>query len=369
MWLCSEAKFKFTFFFFTFMQQIFYNGLSAIQISALADLSAPESAALGSCIQVVNAVFGAVVAMLVGRTYTDMGIDYSWNYAALMCSSECFLFIHCLLTTESPSHDKVLPDQLDWRYPIHAFLTVYDAKCADYPDFRIIMWERTTYYAGLSCKTYLLFFIRDVIPISSLSEQSGILCHMILFAQGAAAIFSLANSVLIGRRVISPRTLGMLGSLLMAACLQFEFTAYIEGKENKIKAMMLFAILYGVGQTMYLSGDMALGILTLPNLEESSRLIGISQGISSFAGGVAGSLISSILMEVFGRIIPQKNDVQLAVGAYHLTGYTAVLHFGLVCNVVAGIIMSTVAMPEERARAKRFEPLPEATVKNVRKSS
>merc|ERR1719213_1057369 len=97
---------------------------------------------------------------------------------------------------------------------------------------------------------------------------------------------------------------------MMAIFSQFYSVVWVDTLDMRKFVMLCFITGYGAGQGCYLSADLALAIGTMPDPNEASRYMGL-WGLSAFIGGGTGSIMASVLMEVFGRIVPEHMGIHM----------------------------------------------------------
>lgn len=356
MWLASKTKNGCVFIVCLLIQQIVFNSVNTVQFAVVADLVAPESAGVGAGIQLANTVSGAIAGIICFQLFAVTEVEYHWNYAVLMVFLEVLTGLSIMAMREVDTNKVALPPHLDWTRPFQATQTVYTLDLDDHPDFKLIIQERSLYYAGISCKAYILFLIRDIFHVDTLPEQATLLARFAFLSEGMAAAVAVLIAVLFERGWIDAKPVAIVGCLIMGVSCQFELCAFIEDPGFRIQVFTMQSIAFGIGQAMYLTGDLAVAIRVMPSIVESSKLLGLALGISAFVGGGIGSLASALLLDLFGRIIPEASGQKLKPGTYGLAGYTVVLIGMLVCLLTSAVYLARISKTPRDSNVGPEEP-------------
>lgn len=309
--------------------------MNAVQTAIISDLVAPSHMAMASGVQTVTLLSGAVVGISTFELLANL--DYHWNYAILMILSDALLPVFYIAADETPSDTLILPDKLDLSEPGPAIASIYIFDFAGNPNFVLCLVERSVYYAAISCKAFMLFFIRDALDIATAPAQAVAIARIGLAGELSAAMMGAVMSVLFQRNILRPQTAASVGNVVMGVSVQFWITAMIMDYEVKERIMFVQTLIYGAGQGSYLAGDLALANKTMPNPEEASRYFGL-WGWSACIGGILGTGAVSSMIEIFGRIIPERRGLPARPGSYDLHGYAAVLIFTFSCNMLTAYI-------------------------------
>merc|ERR1712060_457856 len=113
------------------------------------------------------------------------------------------------------------------------------------------------------------------------------------------------------------------GAYVMGAASQFWIAASLHDIGHRKALMIVQVMCYGIGHGLYLAGDLALSLKTLPDPNQASRFLGL-WGLSAFIGGRLGSLTYSAEMELFGQDVPRAAGYTVRKGTYNLAGYSAI---------------------------------------------
>ena len=205
---------------------------------------------------------------------------------------------------------------------------VFQVSEAKSPDFVLVMWERGFYYACTACKSFLVYFARDMLGMRSDKDQAVLLAEASVGTVLAAVLGGFLSSVLFTRTSIRPQTVACGGSLLLAVGTQFWTCLFFHSVEAR-RVVLLFFCIYGFGKGSYMSADLTLAIDTLPNVDEASKYLGL-WGLSAFLGAGLGGLAMSIILELFGQVVPTSYGMKVKPGTYCVHGYICLL---LLCFV------------------------------------
>jgi len=204
-----------------------------------------------------------------------------------------------------------------------------DSKCTDYI---LVLWERGFYYASAASKSFLLYFARDMLAITSDKDQALLLAEASLSTVGAAILGGMLSSVLFTRTSIRAQSIACCGSIVLAIGSQFWVCLFFKEFEVKKMILLLFFAVYGFGKGSYMSADLALGIATMPDLDEASRYMGL-WGLSAFLGAGLGGFVMSVILQLFGEILPVSYGMKVKPGSYSIHGYIALLCMCLCCQL------------------------------------
>jgi len=247
---------------------------------------------------------------------------------------------------EQPSERLSLPEPLSGMRLREAVSSVFYLGDNRSPDFALITKERGVYYAGVASKAFIFFFLKDGLGIKSDTEQAIFLGEVALASSCAATLAGMITSLVFSVTRIRPQNVACFGAFLMAFASQFWGTTFVDGLSARKAVMLCYIAGYGTGQGCYLAADLALAIGTMPDPNEASRYMGL-WGLSAFIGGGSGSIMASVLMEVFGRIVPEHMGIHMEEGSYHMYGYMALLVATFFCDAYVGLICLFVRTRDE----------------------
>lgn len=230
--------------------------------------------------------------------------------------------IVCCSTGERPSHEDP-PQPISCSEICHTFTidTGVDR------DFFWILVGRTFFYMAVGLQTFLFYYFRDMLLISSDAEIRWRLGSIALLAvlTGALGAYPLGKiSDSIGRK-----------GIIYLACASMGF-AYTTGiycpyfsQEVAVNLFYIFGAVYGFGLGAYLSVDLALALDCMPEKSKgSSEALGL-WGIAGFVGTAVGPACGGLILELL-------DDDQTKDG-YTYKGYATLLILGTSCNALCAL--------------------------------
>lgn len=230
-----------------------------------------------------------------------------------------------------------------------------DSKSIDYI---LVLWERGFYYASAASKSFLLYFARDILGIIADKDQALLLAEASVSTVGAAILGGLLSSVLFTRTSVRPQSIACCGSLILAIGTQFWVCLFFQSLKLKKMVLLLFFAVYGFGKGSYMSADLALGIATMPDPDEASRYMGL-WGLSAFLGAGLGGFAMSMILQLFGEILPASYGMKLKPGSYCIHGYVCLLFVCFCCQVYVAHVCLRI-----RTRAEHEQGLVEVQRKS-----
>lgn len=224
----------------------------------------------------------------------------------------------------------------------------YSFNFLQHRNFAALLASKVLYCQMGIVKSFLLFFVRDTFEMSAAETEATISELSIATEVTAAfaafvAVFCLRGgrhksdaeglrSVLMWSLSlvrIGAILMGMtwLGPSILALIIHNSHPDGVHGVGPWKDKMTLCAMLWGVGQGLYLGSDQALQFVLLPDREESSRHLGFVS-ICAFVGTSIGGIIAGSLLSTLGGGL---------VSGYSYAGYSAVFVFtSLTCFSLAG---------------------------------
>ncbi|CAK9053044.1 MFS domain-containing protein [Durusdinium trenchii] len=326
-WLSSTYRSPAAFAVCLLVQQIGWNSAHAAHNALLSDIIHPSCTGLASSIQTINVLLGGMLGMLSFQALAHAGVRHNYIYAVQAGITYLFLPVTHFSAQEAGSHGMLLPSN-----PIslqNVFFSLGEAKS---PDFVLVMWERGFYYVAAASKSFLLYFARDMLKITSEMDQALLLSEASVSTVGAAVLGGLLSSILFTRTAIRPQKVACCGSLILAMGSQFWICLFFHGFKTKKMMLLLFLSIYGFGKGSYMSADLALTIDTMPDPDEASRYLGL-WGLSAFLGAGLGGLAMSMILEFFGETLPASYGMHVKPGTYCIHGYVALLLLCFCCQI------------------------------------
>ncbi|CAJ1348718.1 unnamed protein product [Effrenium voratum] len=315
-WLASLYGYPVAFSVCLLVQQIAWNCAHAAHNALLSDIIHPTCTGLASSLQTISLLVGGMVGMLAFQGLTQQGLHHSYVYGVQAALTYLFLPLVHLTAREASSQAMLLPSD-----PV-SMSTVFRMGEDKSPDFVLVMWERGVYYVASGAKSFLLFFARDTLNVTSVADQALLLAQASVAMVGTAALGGLLSSVLFTRTSIQPQKVACAGSVILAVACQFWVCPYFEAKSKA--ALLGFFTVYGFGKGCYMSADLALAIDTMPDPDEASRYLGL-WGVSAFLGAGLGGFAMSLMLEVFGKMLPESYGTKVKNGTYCIQGYVTLL--------------------------------------------
>eukprot|EP00928_Gymnodinium_smaydae_P034418 TRINITY_DN24392_c0_g3_i1.p1 TRINITY_DN24392_c0_g3~~TRINITY_DN24392_c0_g3_i1.p1 ORF type:complete len:718 (+),score=134.98 TRINITY_DN24392_c0_g3_i1:132-2285(+) len=347
MWFCSRYHWRAAFLTLTFVQQFLVHTAGAAAAALLADMVDPAFSGAASGVHTANALAGGILGILVFHGVALVGADYHWNYLLFSALNALVLPIFVSAADEVDSYRLELPAPLDWSNPSASLGSIFRLNWEASPNFALVIQERALYNCGTTYKAYLLFAVRDLLFLDSLKAQTAVVARTAFIAEGAAVFAALLSSLLAHQQVLRPQIAAATGAILMGVAGQFWLVTFVPDPVSRMLLLDVQALLYGTGQGMYLAGDMSLTLKTVPDVNESNRYLSLAHAVSTFVGGCAGGIGMAVIMEVFGRRLPETFGVRLKPGAYHLGGYASSMLAALSVNFAAASLALKVRTPAE----------------------
>eukprot|EP00438_Fugacium_kawagutii_P007431 Skav210440 [mRNA] locus=scaffold1297:81192:85455:+ [translate_table: standard] len=263
---------------------------------------------------------------IAGQGLAQIGLHHTYIYAVQAGLTYLFLPVTHFSSQEAGSHDMLLPSN-----PV-SLRTVFWMGDSKNTDYILVLWERGFYYASAASKSFLLYFVRDILGIIADKDQALLLAEASVSTVGAAILGGLLSSVLFTRTSIRPQSIASCGSLILAIGTQFWVCLFFHNLKLKKMVLLLFFAVYGFGKGSYMSADLALGIATMPDPDEASRYMGL-WGLSAFLGAGLGGFAMSMILQLFGEILPASYGMKLKPGSYCIHGYICLLLVCFCCQV------------------------------------
>lgn len=216
-------------------------------------------------------------------------------------------------------------ETMDWH-------TVYQSYTIDrekYHDFFVVTVSRLFYYCGMSVQTFFLYFVHDIIGVHTNPEAA--VASLAILGQLAAALTCypvgmVSDSLLGGRR--KPFV------YLACAILSSVTLALLWAKS--MHDMVLFCLVLGAANGIYLTMDTSLAVDTLPTDFEgdtgSAQLLGV-WGVAAFLGSALGPMIGGPLLYFVGSVDSDDGEEE-----YSLRGYAVIMglsSFYFLCSAVS----------------------------------
>lgn len=308
------------------LQQIAWNCAHAAHNALLSDIIHPTCTGLASSLQTINVLAGGLLGMLSFQGLAQTGLHHTYIYAIQVGLTYLFLPVTHFSAQEAASHTMLLPSN---PVSLRTIFWMSHSKCTDYI---LVLWERGFYYASAASKSFLLYFARDMLSITSDKDQALLRAEASLSTVGAAILGGVLSSVLFTRTFIRSQSIACCGSILLAIGTQFWVCLFFKELEVKKMILLLFFAVYGFGKGSYMSADLALGIATMPDPDEASRYMGL-WGLSAFLGAGLGGFVMSVILELFGDILPVSYGMKVKPGSYCIHGYIALLCMCLCCQL------------------------------------
>jgi len=325
-WLSSKYASPISFSACLLVQQIAWNCAHAAHNALLSDIIHPSSTGLASSLQTISVLAGGLIGMLSFHTLAQTGLHHTYIYAVQAGLTYFFLPVTHFSSQEAGSQNMLLPSN---PVSLRSVFWIGNGKNTDYV---LVMWERGFYYASAASKSFLLYFARDMLSITSDKDQALLLAEASVSTVGAAILGGVLSSILFTRTSIRPQSIACGGSIILALGTQFWICVFFQGLKVKKMILLLFFAFYGFGKGSYMSADLALAIDTMPDPDEASRYLGL-WGLSAFLGAGLGGFAMSIILLVFGEMLPASYGMKVKPGTYCIHGYICLLFMCCCCQL------------------------------------
>lgn len=197
----------------------------------------------------------------------------------------------------------------------------------EYPDFAWVWCTRFLVIGGIwMVQPFLLYYMRDVVAVSSPETATGALMGVMLFGATITGLAAGKVSDRFGRKVVVYTANGCLAAAILLL-LPSQSLAYT----------LVVGVLFGLGYGAYYSVDWALACDVLPDQENAGRHLGV-WNIAMVLPQTVAPLAAGLLLARFGQ-----GHVE---GHYSLQGYAVVF-------VIAAIVLGIGAVLLRNVRGAR----------------
>ncbi|CAD7928373.1 unnamed protein product [Amoebophrya sp. A120] len=198
MWFCSLEKMKYEFIICLVASMTGLNVAYTASYGLVPDLIPTKDQGMASGIVGGLQLFGSLtgfIFLIVTYSY-----DYHINYLLYAIYLVMSLLLIAVVAQEEDTSNLIRPP-FSWRQ----VLSSYTIDCSESYDFLWVFVGRTFYYVGISCQSFVLFFVRDVINVEEVSAQKYHVGAMALLAQlvgGVVAVHAgkLSDNKYFGRK-------------------------------------------------------------------------------------------------------------------------------------------------------------------------
>eukprot|EP00397_Hematodinium_sp_SG-2012_P011988 GEMP01012143.1.p1 GENE.GEMP01012143.1~~GEMP01012143.1.p1 ORF type:complete len:479 (+),score=69.10 GEMP01012143.1:237-1673(+) len=323
MWWASAYGRGYCFVAGLFVAMFFLNIAFSASGGLVPDLVPEEQQGKSSGMVGLHLLSGAVSGFLflIG-TYN---IDYRYNYAFYMVLLTLACFLMCWKANELSTAS--LPPV---KYTIEDFLRCFVLDTSQGYDFAWVFAGRTLYYIGVSCQTFFLFYVRDMIHLDDESSQKIIVGAMGLLGQFCGALVTYPAGKL-SDGPCGRKNLVYFACLIM--CLVYISFIFVPLLKPPYDLVMLFFLMmvYGFGNGAFLSVDYALALDCIPDRSKTAQALGM-WGVSAFLGLAIGPIFWGAALETFRELSTEA----LPPDAYPQAGYTTLLVGGCIMVFAAG---------------------------------
>uniref|UniRef100_A0A6T5V5W8 Major facilitator superfamily (MFS) profile domain-containing protein n=1 Tax=Leptocylindrus aporus TaxID=1398097 RepID=A0A6T5V5W8_9STRA len=198
----------------------------------------------------------------------------------------------------------------------------------DHHDFFFVTVSRTFYYMGISVQTFFLYYLRDIIKVT---DPEGSMAILAVVGQAFGAI----ATVPIG--MISDYCGKQRKPYVFASCAILSITNFSLLYIRSFRSVMIIASIAGIANGAYLTMDTSLAMDTLPNSDESARMLGV-WGVAMFIGSALGPMIGGPLL-----FLTSSGN-----GSYSLFGYGLLFFLSALYYSMSALILTFVNSSEKR---------------------
>lgn len=290
----------------------------------IADVVPPEKTTSTAGVVASFGFLGTLMGGIIG-ILTSLSGDLSIGFAILMIFMMCGMIITVLFVKEissTKSHESI-----DWKRFFTGFVTPF----LYYADYRWSIITQVIFQLGIeTLRNFMQYWLKDnfVFPLAIVERfqiRDEIAATSILMT--LMAIFSLPSSFLVGKLTeyyslraifVSISSIFLFGLPLMMVL------------TKNVVIVILFAVLFGIGQGMYISLGWSIAIDTLPTGEHktNAQSLGLWQSARIIATVFSGT-VSGIVLDNFQRIGKANGIPNL--------GYTVIFSFASICFLIGGV--------------------------------
>eukprot|EP00928_Gymnodinium_smaydae_P029746 TRINITY_DN22316_c0_g1_i1.p1 TRINITY_DN22316_c0_g1~~TRINITY_DN22316_c0_g1_i1.p1 ORF type:complete len:534 (-),score=60.69 TRINITY_DN22316_c0_g1_i1:126-1649(-) len=273
---------------------------------------------------------GCLLAMSVVIVMREMPVQLEYLTYVMQIVVACLAV--CLSAREVPTH-------LVGPKPMLTIAELRESFSIDLHqdlDFFWVCTGRMCYYMSTSIAAFMYFYFRDMLGIQDESVRRLQLGVLAIISQ----CVGVASSVPFGRlsSQLGRKPLIYLSCVLMMSTFGLYVLAPLLRESRVWPAVVLAAMLYGVGSGAYLSVDYALALDCLPKGKTSAEAFGL-WGVIGFLGSTLGPIFGSWLLtavqEDLGHAPSSKGSEE-----YTFFGY-ALLMLVLGCGMNALVVVAT----------------------------
>lgn len=356
LWLTSALGWRCLYLVTFFLQQVTWNAVNAAQAGLIPDLVSAARQGFAGGANAANLLLGATSGFLSMKVMSFYHWDYHVMYAPLAVLTIVCCTIVCMVASEESTALKTM--RYDESAPRKSFLQNYMFDVHEHPSFFMLLLIKILYSSAMVVKTFLLFFCQDTFRSGRVEDDELLISNVALAAEVAAVIAAVVTMALQSSESekggVRAQLAVCFGTAWMGwmwfgpAYLSFSRASGAVDKEagTWMAWMVGGTSLWGVGQGIYLAGDQALSLVSLPDQSQASRFLGLTS-CCNCAGGVLGGIISGSLLAYFGSGAPKGRH-------YAAFGYEALFVFAAMTSFVMASLASRIHLNPSPKKLAEF---------------
>lgn len=252
-------------------------------------------------------------------------MDYHYNYVFYIC-----LLVLCSILIQWKAKELSTAGLPPVKHTLDEFMRCYIIDTSQGNDFLWVFIGRTLYYISVSCQSFFLFYVRDLIHVESESTQKIIVGGMGLLAQFCGAIVTYP----VGKLSDGPcgrKNLVYFACLIMCVVYVIFIFAPLLPPPFNLALLLFMMVVYGCGNGSFLSVDYALALDCIPDRTQTAQALGM-WGVSAFLGLAIGPILWGTTLEIFRAV----DTDPLRPHAYPFGAYATMLVGGCLMVFAAG---------------------------------
>jgi len=323
MWWASESERGFCFLFGLFIAMVFLNVAYSSAGGLVPDLVPEELQGKSSGMVGVNLLSGAVAGFVFLMVTYHHNYHYNYAFYAILLTL-CSILIHCKSKEQSTAGLAPIRVKLENYWKCYVIDTTHGY------DFFWVFISRTLYYTSVSCQSFFLYYVRDIIHIESESNQKLTVGGMGLLAQFCGALVTYPVGKLSDGK-LGRKKLVYFACIIMALVYTSILLVPYAGPSSDFVLLFLVMVIYGCGNGAFLSVDYAIALDCIPDRTQTAQSLGV-WGLSAFVGLAIGPLMWGATLEI-SRLLTYTT---LPLDAFPYSGYVVMLVGGCLTVFAAG---------------------------------
>jgi len=215
------------------------------------------------------------------------------------------------------------------KHHLSDFVKAYKIDTSHGYDFLWVFNGRTLYYVAVSCQSFFLYYIRDLIHVEGEDNQKFHLGALGILGQFCGAMVAVPVGLMSDGEFGRKKLVYFACAIMSFVYISFIFIPKFSYPTN-LTLMYLCMVIYGCGNGAFLSVDYAIALDCLPDKTQTAQALGI-WGVSAFLGLALGPLLWGAILETSMIMYPPEKE-----GTYPAIGYYAMLVSGCAMVFLAG---------------------------------